>query len=117
MPMLGMAQETGKLIRWLKAEGDTVAKGEPLIEVKARRDGEAVEVTVADNGCGIAAEDAGRLFQPYFTTKKHGTGLGLFVTRKLIEEHAGTVTFETSPSRGTLFRVRVPAADLSRSAP
>ena len=50
MPMLGMAQETGKLIRWLKAEGDTVAKGEPLIEV------ETDKVTVE-----IEAPAAGRL--------------------------------------------------------
>ena len=49
-----------------------------------------VEVSVRDNGSGIAAEHAARLFQPYFTTKKHGTGLGLFVTRQLVADHGGT---------------------------
>src|SRR5262249_21639424 len=48
-----------------------------------------VEVRVRDDGCGIAPEQAGRLFQPYFTTKKHGTGLGLFVTRRLVTDHGG----------------------------
>jgi signal transduction histidine kinase len=69
-----------------------------------------VAVTVRDNGCGIVASDADRLFQPYFTTKKHGTGLGLFVTRKLLAEHGGSVSFESSPGRGTVFRVVLPAA-------
>jgi signal transduction histidine kinase len=67
-----------------------------------------VEVTVRDNGTGIAPEDAARLFQPYFTTKKHGTGLGLFVTRRLVTDHGGTVDFESAPGRGTVFRVWLP---------
>jgi signal transduction histidine kinase len=70
---------------------------------------DSVEVTVCDNGCGIIPADAGRLFQPYFTTKKHGTGLGLFVTRMLLAEHGGSVSFESSPGRGTVFRVVLPA--------
>lgn len=72
-----------------------------------RRPGE-VEVTVRDDGPGIAPEHAGRLFQPYFTTKTHGTGLGLFVTRQLVAEHGGTVDFESGPGQGTTFRVRLP---------
>jgi signal transduction histidine kinase len=69
-----------------------------------------VEVAVRDNGHGIAPEHAGRLFQPYFTTKKHGTGLGLFVTRKLVADHGGTVHFESRPGEGTVFRVWLPVA-------
>jgi signal transduction histidine kinase len=69
-----------------------------------------VEVTVRDDGSGIAPADAGRLFQPYFTTKKHGTGLGLFVTRQLVTEHGGTVEFESAPGQGAAFRVRLPLA-------
>jgi signal transduction histidine kinase len=69
-----------------------------------------VEVAVRDDGPGVAPADVGRLFQPYFTTKKHGTGLGLFVTRRLVEEHGGTVDFESGPGGGTVFRVRLPCA-------
>jgi signal transduction histidine kinase len=68
-----------------------------------------VEVTVADDGTGIAPEHTGRLFQPYFTTKKNGTGLGLFVTRKLVGEHGGHVEFHSEPGQGAMFRVRLPA--------
>ncbi len=67
-----------------------------------------VEVAVQDTGCGIGPEQAGRLFQPYFTTKKHGTGLGLFVTRKLVQDHGGSIDFESIPGAGTTFRVRLP---------
>jgi signal transduction histidine kinase len=80
------------------------------IDLAVIRTAAGIEVAVRDNGCGIAAEHATRLFQPYFTTKKHGTGLGLFVTRQLVEEHGGSVTVESRPSQGTVFRVRLPAA-------
>jgi signal transduction histidine kinase len=80
------------------------------IELQVMRLADRVEVTVRDNGCGIVPADASRLFQPYFTTKKHGTGLGLFVTRKLLAEHGGSVSFESSPGCGTVFRVILPAA-------
>ncbi len=69
-----------------------------------------VEVCVRDSGSGIAPEHASRLFQPYFTTKKHGTGLGLFVTRQLVADHGGTVTFESRAGGGTTFRVLLPLA-------
>jgi signal transduction histidine kinase len=80
------------------------------IEVSAEKTDQSVEVVVLDNGSGIAPEHASRLFEPYFTTKKHGTGLGLFVTRELVTDHGGTIHFESSPSGGTLFRVRLPVA-------
>ncbi len=88
---------------------DATARG-GRIEIRAERDGATVEVTVHDDGLGIAPEHAPRLFRPYFTTKKHGTGLGLFVTRKLLAEHGGTVECSSAPGEGTAFRVRLPLA-------
>jgi signal transduction histidine kinase len=96
----------------LNAIDATESVGSPAhdgrIELAVGRCSGGVEVTVRDNGSGIAGEDAARLFQPYFTTKKHGTGLGLFVTRKLVTDHGGSVDFESAPGRGTTFRVRLP---------
>jgi two-component system NtrC family sensor kinase len=78
------------------------------IDLRAEyRDG-AVVVTVQDDGAGISPAYTERVFQPYFTTKKHGTGLGLFVTRKLVTDHGGSVDFESRPGEGTVFRVRLP---------
>src|SRR5581483_6838433 len=88
---------------------DATGKG-GRIELRAERAGEGVAVTVRDDGAGIAAEHAARLFQPYFTTKKNGTGLGLFVSRKLIADHGGRIEFESRPGCGTTFHVWLPAA-------
>jgi two-component system sensor histidine kinase HydH len=76
--------------------------------LSVRRWGRGVEVAIHDNGTGIDPEHAGRLFQPYFTTKEHGTGLGLFVTRKLVAGHGGTVSFDSLPGQGTTFTVSLP---------
>jgi signal transduction histidine kinase len=78
------------------------------ITISVAHDPGVVLVAVRDNGAGIAPEHQGRLFQPYFTTKKHGTGLGLFVTRKLVMDHGGTVEFESRPGEGTVFWVWLP---------
>jgi signal transduction histidine kinase len=67
-------------------------------------------VCIRDDGMGIPTEQSDKLFQPYFTTKRHGTGLGLFVTRKLVEEHGGEVTFNSVPGWGTVFDVRLPVS-------
>jgi signal transduction histidine kinase len=81
------------------------------IELSAQHNDGWLEIAVRDDGSGIAPEHAAQLFQPYFTTKKHGTGLGLFVTHKLVSEHGGSVAFESRPSEGTVFRVRLPSGD------
>jgi two-component system, NtrC family, sensor kinase len=86
---------------------DATAKG-GRIELRAEARGSELMVTVRDDGHGIAPEHAGKLFQPYFTTKKHGTGLGLFVTRKLVADHGGSVECESQPGAGALFRMRLP---------
>jgi signal transduction histidine kinase len=71
------------------------------VELAVGRSGGGVEVTVKDGGCGVRPEEAARLFQPYFTTKKHGTGLGLFVTRRLVTDHGGRVDFTSAAGEGT----------------
>jgi signal transduction histidine kinase len=87
------------------------------IEIDAElRPGE-VEVSVRDNGSGIAPDSAARLFHPYFTTKKHGTGLGLFVTRKMVADHGGEVGFTSTPGQGTVFRVVLPVPSSPSARP
>jgi signal transduction histidine kinase len=86
------------------------------IDLGVNRRAQAVEVSVRDTGTGIVPEHAARLFQPYFTTKKHGTGLGLFVTRQLVTEHGGEVTFESRRGGGTIFRIFLPLVDREGTA-
>jgi signal transduction histidine kinase len=78
------------------------------IALHARRHGDELVATVGDDGHGIGPEQAGRIFEPYFTTKPHGTGLGLFVTRQLVHDHGGAVEFRSPPGEGTTFTVRLP---------
>lgn len=78
-----------------------------------------VELLVEDDGPGIGPADRCRLFRPYFTTKPSGTGLGLFVSRQIVEESGGTLTYRTAVGRGTTFVVRLPvdeAVELARPA-
>lgn len=86
---------------------DATQKG-GQIEVMACRTGASIEVAVRDDGAGIDPAHHDRIFRPYFTTKKQGTGLGLFVTHKIVGEHGGAVDFESMPGKGTTFRVRLP---------
>ena len=79
------------------------------IDVEGRAVGDWVELTVEDDGRGIAVADRPRLFQPFFTTKPHGTGLGLFVCRQIVEEMGGSLTYRTELGQGSAFTVRLPA--------
>jgi two-component system sensor kinase FixL len=84
-------------------------RGVPRLTISTREgeDG-AVEFSVADNGPGIAPALAGRIFEPFMTTKAKGMGMGLSVCRRLIESHGGTIDAESEPGLGATFKVRLP---------
>jgi signal transduction histidine kinase len=69
----------------------------------------AVRVTVTDNGVGIAPDNLNRIFEPYLTTKPHGTGLGLTIVRQTVRDHGGTLEVESRPGGGTTFTLTLPA--------
>jgi two-component system sensor kinase FixL len=72
-------------------------------------DSETVEVKVADTGSGIAPEIAGQLFQPFVTSKRHGMGVGLSISRTIVEAHGGKLSAEPNPFGGTIFRMTLRA--------
>lgn len=76
-----------------------------------------VRLTFSDQGIGIAGEDIGKIFQPYFTTKDVGIGLGLAITERIIREHGGEITVESTPGQGTEFTVLLPLAPGSGEPP
>jgi signal transduction histidine kinase len=84
-----------------------MAKGGTLT-VQSGGDSEVVWVSVADTGGGIPSEKLNRIFEPFYTTKKKGTGLGLMIVQRIVRAHGGNIEIESQVGRGTTFRVRLP---------
>lgn len=82
--------------------------GELLVRLSSHRASAIIEVI--DTGVGIAAGDLPKVFQAYYSTKQGGTGLGLPMTRRIIQEHDGTVRVESEPGKGTRFVIHLPLA-------
>lgn len=78
------------------------------INVGIRRESDLVKITVSDNGVGIPEEKIGKIFLPYFTTKSTGTGLGLAMVKQIVENHGGTIDFESKVGEGTTFYIELP---------
>jgi PAS domain S-box-containing protein len=81
----------------------------PRLTLRSAFDAICVTISVEDTGPGIAPENLPRLFDPYFTTKSSGIGLGLSISRSIAEDHGGGITAESTPL-GTTFRVKLPIA-------
>ena len=80
--------------------------GELRVAVAAR--GDTLEVTVSDTGEGIAANDIAHVFEPFFSTKSEGTGLGLALVHRVVQEHGGDIDVRSSPGLGTTFTLTLP---------
>jgi two-component system sensor kinase FixL len=79
------------------------------LSIKTVLSGDHVEITVTDEGCGISEQDKEKIFSPFFTTKKHGTGLGLCISKRIIEEHAdGSLSMKSKEGKGTSFKISLP---------
>jgi len=70
--------------------------------------GDRIRIVIADRGAGIEARDLAHVFDPYFTTKRGGTGLGLPIAKNIVEGLGGTITVASTPGRGTEMRIELP---------
>jgi PAS domain S-box-containing protein len=68
-----------------------------------------LRLSISDDGSGIASDSLRRLFEPFFTTKPQGTGLGLWLSQRIIRDHGGTIAAESAPGKGTTFIITLPA--------
>jgi two-component system nitrogen regulation sensor histidine kinase NtrY len=82
------------------------------VNVSIKKNGDSVKIMVADNGSGIEAHNIGHIFEPKFTTKSSGMGLGLGIIKNIIENYKGTITFETEYGKGTTFTVTLPIINI-----
>ena len=85
----------------------TQKKGTISIELNNRQNKE-LEITFSDDGTGIKKENLPNIFNPFFTTKKRGTGLRLSICKKIIEAHNGSVEVKSTKGEGTTFIIRLP---------
>jgi len=77
---------------------------------------EVVEISVADTGSGMSPETLERIFRPFYTTKRGGTGLGLSLCRRIISQHGGTLTAESQLNKGSRFVIRIPMRNNTEDA-
>jgi signal transduction histidine kinase len=79
-----------------------------LLRIRTDRDDTHVIITFTDTGGGMSAENLGRVFEPYFTTKSGGSGLGLLIVRRIVREHGGELAIESTEGKGLTLSVRLP---------
>jgi len=84
--------------------------GNGKLKVKTEEKGSELVITISDNGPGISPKDAHRIFEPFYTSKTTGTGLGLAVVRSIINEHRGRVEAVSLPGQGARFNIYLPLA-------
>jgi signal transduction histidine kinase len=86
---------------------DAMPGGGTLTVRTGQKDG-SVRVEISDTGAGLTPEECERLFTPYYTTKRHGTGLGLAVVQSIVSDHQGKISVESTPGSGATFRIELP---------
>jgi signal transduction histidine kinase len=78
------------------------------IDIKVEEARDTYQIEIEDTGCGISDENVDKIFNPFFTTKEKGSGLGLSIVRKIIEGHRGTIDIQSREGGGTKVEVQLP---------
>ena len=112
-PVTGDPAQLRQIIHNLirNAQDATESLADGRIDVRTRQLGKQVELVIADTGSGFSPEIMANAFEPYVTTKPKGTGLGLPIVKKIIEEHGGKITLSNQPTGGAEIRIILQAAD------
>jgi len=100
-------QMRGVIINIVRNALDAMPDGGTLT-VSTRSRGDWIELSFGDDGCGIAADKLPQVFKPFFTTKPHGSGLGLLMVQRVINAHGGTVRVQSEAGRGTDVHIELP---------
>lgn len=87
---------------------------EKRLSFSTKLDGDFVAITISDTGCGIDNMKLSKIFEPYFTTKDSGTGLGLTVVYKVVKEHRGDISVASTIDKGTVFTILLPVPSSER---
>jgi len=107
-PFLLDAQLIERVVYNLIVNAAQASPSKGSVTVKTRQAGDTVEIAIIDRGSGIDPKLLDNIFNPFFTTKSTGVGLGLAIVSKIVDEHGGTITVESEPGSGSVFRVFLP---------
>ena len=83
---------------------------EGMLSISVQRTNNSAVLVISDNGCGISEENISRLFEPYFTQKRNGVGLGLTFTLNILQAHKANIEVTSAPGTGTAFNITFPMA-------
>ena len=108
-PVYGSKDQLDQVFMNLALNAQAAMQGGGILNISAHLEDEQVIVEFTDNGCGIEPENIDRIFDPFYSTKPNGTGLGLFVSYGIIEGHHGTISVKSKVGEGTTFRLGLPA--------
>jgi hypothetical protein len=104
------------IINLLRNAAEAMPEG-GAVRLSLSRSEELVRIAVADTGAGMTAAVLAKVFNPFFTTKQDGTGLGLALSRKIVEDHGGQLVAQSEPGKGTTFTISLPLHPRSAGAP
>jgi signal transduction histidine kinase len=107
-PLVGVQADVEQLLLNLIGNARDAMPSGGRLSLRAVLSGARIELTVADNGCGIAAEDLAKLEEPFFTTKPSGNGLGLSICRSIVAQLRGKLSIDSHVGRGTVVRIVLP---------
>lgn len=97
------------LVNLVKNAVQSMTRGGQLT-IRTANEGDGIELSIEDTGTGISKEKINRIFEPYFTTKQQGAGLGLMIVHRIVKQHSGRILVEPASSSGTRFRIWLPSA-------
>jgi signal transduction histidine kinase len=95
------------LVNLIKNAMQAMTRG-GVLTLETGSGGDWVWVDVSDTGGGIPQDKIDHIFEPFYTTKKKGTGLGLMIVQRIVQQHGGNIVLESEPGQGTTFRIRLP---------
>jgi two-component system, sporulation sensor kinase E len=107
---LDPAQMKQVLVNLMKNAMQAMARG-GVLRIQTAAVGEEVWVSLSDTGGGIAPEQLNRLFEPFYTTKKKGSGLGLMLVQRIVRAHGGRIELDSRAGQGTTVRIWLPMRD------
>ena len=106
----------GRVFRNLLTNAIQATAAGGRVAIATARAGDQVQITVADTGSGIPADRLPKIFDDFVTTKRRGLGLGLAISKRIVEQLDGTISVASEVGRGTTFTMRFPARDVQSQA-